>query len=137
MRDTKLLNTISVVSLLGRGVLFLAIFMLWRLGGFRSDEIMQLALVVTPLTLVLASAFIRYVIEFPYPISTGSHSLRIGLFGTIAPSALYLIYVIMICATALDRSLVSFDALTQFLLIGEGGCAIYCGVFLGRLFDFR
>lgn len=137
MTNKALINTISLISLLGRTLLLLLILLLWYAGGFRPDELKQLALALVPISLVLIGAFLYYVIEFPYPIRSIHLSMRMSYFGWFFALLLYSCYAVCIGLTGVDRSLMDFEQLTTLLLIGEGICAIYCGTFLSRLFRLQ
>lgn len=133
--DSRMLNGVSLISLMGRLLILLMILTFWRLGGFRTDEVLQLGFILGPITTILLVAFVRFASKYPYAIAQSRRSAYFAKSIWIIALLGHLIIIGLITLCALDPTIVGFSVLSIALFCCELAFSAYIATILGSLFS--
>lgn len=135
MKEVKVIHLSSKIHLLARFVVVIELIVLGYLGGFFSNQLLIITGLVAPLTFFFCTAFIRFGIKYPYPISNEQISGREGTLDLAFPFVLYTGLFVIILVKALFGKIYSYTFLYISISIIESLLAVHAAIKLPRLFD--
>ena len=137
LSDHVLLNRLSIVHLLSRSLLLLALIALLLSGGYDSFEFFPILFTILPITVLYMTAFIRFAMRFPYSVALKKLSpLAFGLPLALAVM-LYLITFSVILLNPWFKETLTTAIVHWTVVSCEAGHAILIATNLTSLLEIR